>query len=101
MDAEINKVTGTSILGERCESLQSYEATQILAHVVDRVHSDVVSGRIKKTEDLASAVDEHLAHEIGSNRQIARNRRCHLAQSKSNNGGCAIFSEAMYVGCAD
>jgi hypothetical protein len=99
--AKIKQLIGADLLGERCSSLQNQEAIRNLNTIVDGTYSDVVSGSVKNQKELAADVEDKLADTTGTNRRIAHNRRCKLAQPKADKGGCAVFSEAMYAGCLD
>lgn len=98
-DAEIRRLTGVSLLGDRAASVTDPEAAKNLQTIVDETHTDVVSGKVRKPAEIEKDVDENISKTENTNEGIARNRRCRLAQQPADGGGCGVLSKAMYEGC--
>jgi hypothetical protein len=100
--ADIQRISGVAVLGERCNNLQDQEALQNLKKILDGVRSDLSSGGSGRSPaDVAASIEKRITEETGADKFIAHNFRCQLAEHHGTDGGCAVLAEALYVGCEE
>ena len=100
--AEIQRISGVAVLGERCNNLQDQEALQNLKKILDGVRADLSSGASGRSPaEVAESIEKRIAEETGADKFIAHNYRCRLAEHNGSDGGCAVLAEALYVGCEE